>query len=99
MMTRMQLERAVAGATGESLRTVRGRGFGLLAEHPADPRADELMLALDCPFCRHPVVLQAGSGDEPGLAEGAYCDVEFDFEPHEVYITAGPDLDAVWHAA
>jgi hypothetical protein len=98
-MTRKQLERAVAGATGESLRTVRGLGFGLLAEHPVDPRGEELMLALDCPFCRHPVVLQTGPGDEPGLAECAYCDVEFDFAPGEIYVAAGPDLDAVWHAA
>jgi hypothetical protein len=98
-MTRTQLERAVAGATGESLRTVCGLGFGLLAEHPADPRADDLMLALDCPFCRHPVVLQAGPGDEPGLAGCDRCDVEFDFEPGEIYVAAGPDLDAVCHVA
>jgi hypothetical protein len=98
-MTRTQLERAVAGATGESLRTVRGLGFGLLAQHPADPRADELMLALDCPFCRHPIVLQAGPGDEPGLAACASCDVEFDFAPGEIYVAEGPDLDAVSHDA
>ena len=98
-MTRMQLERAVAGATGESLRTVRGLGFGLLAEQPADPRVEELMLALDCPFCRHPVALVTGPGDEPGLAGCDHCDVEFDFEPGEIYVAAGPDLDAVGHAA
>ena len=98
-MTRTQLERAVAGATGESLRTVRGLGFGLLAEQPADPRVEELMLALNCPFCRHPVVLQAGPGDEPGLAACASCDVEFDFDPVEIYVAEGPDLDAVCYAA
>ena len=98
-MTRTQLERAVAGATGESLRTVRGLGFGLLAQHPADPRADELMLALDCPFCRHPVVLATGPGDEPGLAGCDSCDVEFDFDASEIYVAAGLDLDAASHAA
>jgi hypothetical protein len=98
-MTRTQLERAVAGATGEPLRTVRRRGFGLLAEAPSDPRADELVLAVDCPFCRHPVVLQAGPGDEPGLGGCDHCDVEFDFDASEIYVAAGPDLDLVVHVA
>ena len=61
-MTQLQLNRAVAGATGESLRTVRGRGFGLLVEDPGTPRADELALVVDCPFCRHPVALATGPG-------------------------------------
>ena len=98
-MTRTQLERAVAGATGESLRTVRGRGFGLLAEWPVGPRIDELTLAVDCPFCRHPIALVTGPGDEPGLAGCDHCDVEFDFEPHEIYVAEGVDLDALIHAA
>jgi hypothetical protein len=98
-MTRMQLERAVAGATGESLRTVRGLGFGLLTEATCEPRSDDLVLAVECPFCRHPVALATGPGDEPGLAGCDSCDVEFEFEPGESYIAVGPDLDAVCHAA
>jgi hypothetical protein len=98
-MTRTQLERAFAGATGESLRTVRGLGFGLMADEPGDPRVAELVLVVDCPLCRHPVALTTGPGDEPGLAGCDHCDVEFDFSPGEIYVAAGPDLDAVGHDA
>jgi hypothetical protein len=98
-MTRTQLERAVAGATGESLRTVRGLGFGLLTEATGEPRSDDLVLAVECPFCRHPVVLATGPGDEPGLAGCDSCDVEFDFDASEIYVAAGLDLDAASHAA
>jgi hypothetical protein len=98
-MTRKQLERAVAGATGESLRTVRGLGFGLLADQPVDSRVEDLTLVIDCPFCRQPIALATGPGDEPGLAGCDHCDVEFDFGPDEIYVADGADLDAVDCAA
>jgi hypothetical protein len=98
-MTQLQLERAVAGTTGESLRTVRGLGFGLLADEPGDPGVAELVLVVDCPFCRHPIALATGPGDEAGLVGCDHCDVEFDFGPGEIYVADGADLDAVDWAA
>ena len=80
-MTRSQLDRAVASATGESPRTVRARGFGLAADGPDDLDSEGLALVLDCPFCRAPVPYpgRAGDGALP-MAECLGCDVYFPFE-------------------
>jgi hypothetical protein len=85
-MTQRQLVRAVAGATGESVRTIRSLGFGVLASRPARA-AEDLDLVLDCPFCGRRVPYP---GDGDALAECLRCDVYFDVRPGEVYL-AGPD--------
>ena len=86
-MTKGQLVRAVAGATGESARTIRRRGFGVLTPRPKDAPS-ELRLALDCPFCGRRVPYPGGSD---ALGECPRCDVYFDVDPGEVYLTgSGP---------
>jgi hypothetical protein len=93
-VTRHQLEAAVAGATGESLRTVRSLGFGLLPPRDEAPR--DLALAVDCPFCGHPAAYPGlVSGGESALAECARCDVYFDFGPADVYTTSRARVPAV----
>jgi hypothetical protein len=84
-MTQAQLTRAVAGVTGESLRTVRARGFSLLGSGARDPESVDPRLVLDCPFCGR---LVAYPGQTPSgtlaPAECLRCDVEFDCAVHEV---------------
>ena len=88
-MTQRHLDHAVAGATGESLRTVRRLGFSLQAARPADQDPEDLRLALDCPFCRQPVPYPGPAGDGLApLAECPRCDVDFDFVAAEVYASA-----------
>ena len=89
-MTRHQLEHAVAGATGESLRTIRGLGFAVLAFEPEEPESDGDSLVLDCPFCGHPVPYLGHVGDgSAAMAECDSCDVYFDPLPDEVYLATG----------
>jgi hypothetical protein len=85
-MTQAQLERAVASATGETIRDVRSRGFSILENSPGTPDPDDLSLVIDCPFCGG-VIPYPGlpEGDAPALAVCPACDVEFEFVPHEVY--------------
>jgi hypothetical protein len=85
-MTQRQLVRAVTGATGESVRTIRSLGFGVLVSRPAQA-AEDMDLVLDCAFCGRRVPYP-GSGD--ALAECLRCDVYFDVRPGEVYL-AGLD--------
>ncbi len=90
-MTQRQLVCSVASATGESPRTVRARGFGLVTEDPDDRDPEDLRLVLDCPFCRTPVPYPGAVGDSvPHLADCPGCDVEFPFELDEVYVAGGP---------
>jgi hypothetical protein len=85
-MTQRQLVCSVATATGESPRTVRALGFGLLTEDPDALAPEDLRLVLDCPFCRGPVPYPgAAPGGAIPLAGCPDCDVEFPFEPGEVY--------------
>ena len=85
-MTQLQLDRTVARKTGESLRTIRHLGFGIEAGGDAqDLEPEDLHLAVDCPFCGRPCDLPAGSST---LAECVACDVEFDFDPDDVYAAA-----------
>ena len=89
-MTQLQLDCAVARATGESPRHVRRLGFGLLASRLGDPEPEDLRLVLDCPFCGGAVPYPGAAGHgSPALAECPRCDVYFDFDPAEVY-AAGP---------
>ena len=88
-MTRHQLERAVAGATGESLRTVRNLGFTVLEIEPA-ARESEAALILDCPFCGRIIPYPGFASDgSPAMAECDACDVYFDAIPDEVYLATG----------
>jgi hypothetical protein len=83
----------VAAATGETLSTIRRLGFGPDVAATCDgPGADDLALALDCPFCGHPAAYPGrGRRGEPALAECGRCDVYFDFADAEVYVAdAGP---------
>jgi hypothetical protein len=97
-MTRTRPISRVASATGESPRTVRARGFGLVAEGPHDLDPENLRLVLDCPFCRAPVPYpgRAGDGALP-MDECLGCDVYFPFGADEVYaagpIDGGPPVD------
>jgi hypothetical protein len=89
-MTQTQLSYSVAFVTGETLRTVRDRGFSLVAENPDDLEPEDLRLVLDCPFCRTAVPYPglASDGSLP-MAECLDCDVYFPFALDEVY-AAGP---------
>jgi hypothetical protein len=81
-MTRAQMICAVARHTGESIRTIRHRGFSLLTDDPRDLEPEEIVLRLDCPFCRRSV---AYPDTGCHVAECDHCDLEFDFAVSEVY--------------
>ncbi len=98
-MTQVQLERAVAGATGESLRTIQARGFSLLSASPSGLEPEELQLVVTCPFCGHPAPIASVGSGLPVLAACGHCDVEFDFDPAEVYAASSAELDKMTHAA
>ena len=98
-MTRMQLERAVAGATGESLRTVRRLGFGPLRASTTLLAPEDLVLAVDCPFCGRPTRAAGGPERQELLAECDRCHVEFDYRSDEVYADGLGELDRAAHAA
>jgi hypothetical protein len=90
-MTQRQLVQAVAGATGESRRTIRTRGFGVLHAR-SRPATDDLQLVLDCPFCGHRVAF-------PGTLDGAMaecliCDLYFEALPGDVYLASIPERAA-----
>ena len=89
-MTQRQLDRAVAAATGESVATIHRLGFVAGANRPAVLEPEDLHLVVQCPFCRRPVPYPGPDRDGPAaLAECDGCDVDFDFDPGEVY-AAGP---------
>jgi hypothetical protein len=88
-VNRRQLDRAVARATGESLRTVRARGFGVLDVRPAAPGPEGLSLVTDCPHCRRPVPYPGRAADgSPAQAECPGCDLYFEPRPETVYATS-----------
>jgi hypothetical protein len=90
-MTQRQLVCSVASATGESICTVRARGFGLVTKDPDDHDPEDLRLFLDCPFCRKPLPYPGNGGNGVlHLADCPGCDVEFPFEVDEVYVAGGP---------
>ena len=77
-MNRRQLDRAVARATGESLRTVRARGFSLIPEGPTAPAPDDLSFDAECPRCGRAVPHPGWAGGAPALAECVGCDLYFE---------------------
>ena len=84
-MTRHQLSHLVAARTGEPLSVIRRLGFQLQSEPREEPAAEELCLAVPCPFCREPVPYPGRSGDgSPVLAECADCDVYFEADDRDV---------------
>ena len=92
-MTHAQLIRAVAGATGDSPRTVARLGFGLAPHRPAaDLEPEDLRLAVDCPFCGRASELVSGPGGLPPFAECGRCDVVFDFPPGDAYAASARAL-------
>jgi len=85
-LTQAQLDQEVASVTGESLKTIRTRGFGLVSENSKDLEPEDLQLQLTCPFCGEHVPYRGSSSDGSApLAECEGCDLEFPFEPDEVY--------------
>jgi hypothetical protein len=87
-MTQSQLNHAVARSTGESLQTVRRRGF---RNRPVELEPEDLVLALDCPFCGRAVALDAAPGVPlPVVAECDRCDVYFEYGADELYAAARP---------
>jgi hypothetical protein len=92
-MTQFQLDRTVARRTGESLRTIRRRGFHAQAGPPGDLEPEDLCLCVACPFCGGSSPLPPGPGGLPALAECDGCDVDYDYDPAEVYV-AGPTTPA-----
>jgi hypothetical protein len=80
-----QIDRAVAPATGESLRAVRRLGFSVLAEDPADGETD-LCLVHDCPRCGDLVPCHGANGDGlTDLARCPGCGLGFEPGPEAVY--------------
>ena len=87
-MTQSQLECAVARSTGESLCTVRHRGFHVLSHRRDGLEPEALQLAVDCPFCGTTCALESGPLGLPDVVACDRCDVEFDCRPDEVYAAA-----------
>ena len=85
-MTQMQLNRQLVRITGEPLGTLKALGFGILRPDDEENEPEDIVLVLDCPFCRHPVPYPGHGGDGSELlAECDRCDVYFGFEPDDVY--------------
>jgi len=87
-MTQARLERAIAGITGESPRTIHRLGFGLHPDAREGLEPEDLRLVVDCPFCGRPVPYPGlVSNRIPALAECSdpRCDVYFDFAMADVY--------------
>jgi hypothetical protein len=71
-MTRTQLHRAVASATGDSLRTIRALGFRIV---------DDPETTVECPTCGRTVPHPGFARDgKPAMAECLTCDSYFDTE-------------------
>jgi hypothetical protein len=74
-MTRTQLHRAVASATGDTIRTIRALGFRIVG----DPEH-----TVECPTCGQPVPHPGFAGDgKPAMAECPACDSYFSID-HKV---------------
>ncbi len=84
-MTTHQFQRALAAATGESLRTIRSRGFSPLAlDVPVAEVGDSLCLA--CPGCGRDVPLTSGEDSLPEWAECPECDIAYPYDDDEVFL-------------
>ncbi len=86
-MTQLQIDHAVASATGESLDLVRQRGFGLVSPGQHDLAPEGFDLAVACPFCRRAVAYPGRTRDGAlPLAECLACDVYFAIAPEQVFL-------------
>ena len=88
-MTQAQLDRSIAGLTGELTRTIHRLGFGLQTIRATDPEPEDVRLVVDCPFCGRPVPYPGTVRDgSPALAEclEPRCDVFFDYVLTDVYV-------------
>ncbi len=84
-MKQTEIDRAVARTTGESRRTIAGRGFSL--DRPSPPTAASLEVGLDCPGCGHPVPLHSDTNTQPwNEAECERCDAVYDVAPGELTV-------------
>ena len=84
-MKQTEIDRAVARTTGESRRTIAGRGFSL--DRPVPPTPASLEVGLDCPGCGHAVPLDsAASTDSWREAECGRCDAVYDVAPDELTV-------------
>lgn len=87
-MTQLQLDHAVADATGESLGLVQGLGFSLVPPDGDDLEPEDLILAVACPSCRRPVSYPGATRDGSlPLAECATCDLYFGVTHPEIFPT------------
>jgi len=84
-MTQAMINRTIARSTGESLRTIRRVGFGLIRRSQNDLEPEDLQLKIDCPFCGHSCSLPSSDVGLPQLAECDPCDLDFDYLPGDVY--------------
>jgi len=85
-MNQMQLECAVAVATGESVRTVHAIGFRLAAGPPGDLEPEDLGLFAACPRCGAAAALPTrGRPDRLDFAACPRCGLAFDYRDDEVF--------------
>ena len=88
-MCRPRLNAEIARATGESLRTIRSRGFNLLTLVVPIPQPTP-RLCLACPGCGSDVPLSGNEGELPEWAECAQCDIAYPYRDEEVFL---PDAE------
>jgi hypothetical protein len=80
-----QLHHQIARATGESVGTIRSRGFGLL--RLAVPLAQpDPGLCLACPGCGSNVALNTDNDTLPEWAECKECDAAYPYHDAEVFL-------------
>jgi hypothetical protein len=85
-MTRTRLHSSIAARTGEPLSVIRQIGFSLLTNNRDEPKPEDIILVLHCPFCGEQVPDPGRTGDgSNALAECPDCDVYFEFEDGEVF--------------
>ena len=91
-MTQAQLDDAVAGATGESIRTIRHHGFSLVPPGRGDATDEDVGLVVTCPRCRRPVPYAGLTrGGAAVMAECLDCDILFDVAPDQIRATGPVD--------
>jgi hypothetical protein len=83
-MTRSEIERAVSRATGETRRTIRSYGFGLMNEEPAS--CEDPLLVVDCPGCGAPLDAGKASTGVFKFVECPRCDAVYPFAVDELYV-------------